>query len=221
MTTGGETERAGRDYLVTPSGPGGGPGVLVLHSGRGLTGFVKRLAGRLSHVGYTPLAVDLFDGETPTTVEAADTLKQSLDPDATLRRLEDAATLLRDHEAVTRRELGILGIGFGAEWAIRLCERTPDDIASLVVFYGLTGCDWSTLDCAIQGHFAELDHEIPLQSVRSLQSQLERELTRSEIHVYDGTEPSFFEDEPTARYDADAAALAWDRATSFLEETLR
>lgn len=221
MTPGTDTDHAGRDYLVTPSRPGGGPGVVLLHSGRGLTEFVKQLAGRLGHAGYTTLAVDLFDGETPTTVEDADSLKESLDADATLVRLDDAAGFLRRHDAVTRPHLGVIGLGFGAEWAIRLCERSPGRVGCLVVFYGVTGCDWATLDCAIQGHFAELDHEIPLQSVRSLESQLEDALPRSEVHVYDGAEPSFFEDDPTARYDPEAAALAWERMQSFLDETLR
>lgn len=221
MGAGTEHEDAGRDYLVTPSGPGGGPGVVLIHSGRGLTDHVKQVAGRLGHRGFTTLAVDLFDGATPTTVDEAEVRKGALDPDATGRRLADAARFLLGHEAVTRRSLAVVGIGFGAEWAIRLAGRIPADVGGLVVFYGLTGCDWEDLDCAVQGHFAELDGKIPLQSVRSLEAQLEGAVPRAEVYVYDGAEPSFFEDEPTARYDPDAAGLAWERLEAFLEETLR
>ncbi len=221
MAPGTDPGDAGRDYLVTPSGPGGGPGVVLLHSGRGLTEHVERLAARLGHVGYTTLAVDLFDGETPTSQEAADRLKESLEPDATARRLADAAAVLRDHESTTRRRVGVVGLGFGAEWAGRLAERSPDAVASLVVFYGLADCDWAALDCAVQGHYAELDPEIPLQQVRSLESRLEAVPGRAEVHVYGGVEPSFFEDGPATRHDPEAAALAWERVQAFLDETLR
>lgn len=221
MAPGTDPDAAGRDYLVTPSGPGGGPGVVLIHSGRGLTDHVKGIASRLSGIGYTTLAVDLFDGATPTSVDEAEACKAALDTDATARRLEDAARFLRGHDAVTRPALAVVGLGFGAEWTIRVAERAPGPIGSLVVFYGLTGCDWADLDCAVQGHFAELDQEIPLQRVRRLEAQLEGALPRAEVYVYDGVHPSFFEDEPTARYDPDAAALAWERLEAFLEATLR
>lgn len=220
MTLETETRRTSRDYLATPNGPGGGPGVLLLHSGRGLTGYVKRTAQRLAHQGYVTLAVDLFDGRTPESTEEARATKDAVDHAATLRSIEDAASFLTGHESVTRREIGVVGIGYGAEWAIRLAENMTGAVRTVVVFYGITGCDWSQLDVAFQGHFAELDYDIPKQSVEQLRSQFQGTGLDWEVHLYHSVQPSFFEDEPTARYDADAAREAWERTVAFLDRTL-
>jgi len=55
-----------RDSLVTPQ-VGRGPGVPVLHSGRGPTEVVTTVCQRLARDGFVALAPALFDGETPTS----------------------------------------------------------------------------------------------------------------------------------------------------------
>lgn len=208
-----------RDYLVTP-GVGRGPGVVVLHSGRGVTDFVERLCHRLASEGYVALAPDLFGGATPTTVEASEARKSDLDPARTLRRLEDAAAFLRRHEDTSRRAVGVLGVGYGTEWACRLAASLEDDCGALVLFYGFEDLEWGLVEAPVLGHYAELDRELPPSRVEQVRRILERDDVPHDLFVYPNTEPSFFEAEETARHDPESARLAWDRTLHFLEETL-
>lgn len=208
-----------RDYLVTPE-VGRGPGVLVVHSGRGLTDFVRRLCHRLAREGFVALAPDLFEGETPSTVGEAEALKAAVDADRTTRRLEDVAEFLRRHEAVSRPAVGVVGIGYGAEWACRLAAGLGDDCGALVVFYGVGDPDWGAVAAPVLGHFAQLDHELPRSRVNELRTVLGNHGLEHDLFVYPNTEPSFFETDETARHDPEAAALAWERTLHFLQTAL-
>lgn len=210
----------GRDYLVTPD-LGRGPGVLVCHSGRGLTGFVRQLCHRLAREGFVALAPDVFEGETPETVAEAEALKESRDVDRVTRRLEDVAAFLAHHESVSRRAVGVVGIGYGAEWACRVASRLGDECGALVVFYGLGDPDWSTIRAPVLGHFAQLDHEFPQSHVEDLRDTFRDHDVDHDLFVYPNTEPSFFETDPSARHDPEAAALAWERTLHFLRGSLQ
>jgi carboxymethylenebutenolidase len=208
-----------RDYLVTPE-VGRGPGVLLLHSGRGLTDFVRRRCHRLAREGFVALAPDLFEGETPSTVGDADALKAAVDEDRTARRLEDVAEFLRRHESVSRPAVGLVGVGYGAEWACRLAAGLGDDCGALVVFYGVGDPQWASVSAPVLGHFAQLDHEFPRSRVNELRTVLGNHDVAHDLFVYGNTEPSFFETDETARHDPEAAGLAWERTLHFLRSAL-
>jgi carboxymethylenebutenolidase len=218
MTTGAPT--VAQDYLVPPE-VGHGPGVLVLHAGRGLTPFVRKVCHRLARVGYVAFAPDLFDGETPGAVEEAEARKAALDEAATARRLEDTVEFLRQHESVSRGPVGVLGIGYGAEWGCRLAAEIGGDCAALVLFYGLRDVDWSAVSASVLRHFAQFDHEITKSRVTDLRKSLRAHDIRHDLFVYENTEPSFFESDESARYDVSAAQLAYERTFHFLGEELR
>lgn len=215
-----DSDLASTDILKEPA-LGSGPGVLVLHSGRGLTDFVNGLCGRLARQGFVAMAVDLFDGETPETVEEATQVKEALDTKSTKRLLQDSATFLRDYDAVSRREIGILGLGYGAEWACWLASDMPDVIGSIVLFYGYRDVHWETVTAPVLGHFAEIDHEIPVSRVNDIREEVWAAGVHTDFFVYSGTEPSFFEQDSSARYSPQAANLAWERTVEFLDRTLR
>lgn len=208
-----------RDYLVTP-GVGRGPGVLVLHSGRGVTDFVRQLCHRLASEGYVALAPDLFGGETPTTVEASEARKAALDPGRTVQRLEEAVAFLRHHEDTSRQTVGVVGLGYGTRWACRLAAALEASCGAVVLFYGFEDLDWSRVEAPVLGHYAELDQELPPSRVEEVRRRLEGGDVPHDLFVYPNTEPSFFEADATARHDPQAARLAWDRTVAFLEETL-
>lgn len=204
-----------RDYLVKPE-VGRGPGVLVLHSGRGLTGFVRSFCAKLSREGFVALAPDVFAGETPTTVEEARELKESRDPDALRRRLEDASEFLRKNEAVSRDAIAVVGLGYGAELACDLSAALHSDCAGVVLFYGHRPTDWSGMEAPILGHFAQLDQELSESRIADIRATLDEHGVEHDLFVYPGTEPSFFETDETARHDPEAARLAWERTAHFL-----
>lgn len=208
------------DRLVKPA-LGAGPGVLVIHSGRGLTGFVENFCKRLAREGYVAMAVDLFDGKTPETIDEAQKVKGQVDADKIQRVLQDSVSMLLSQDAVSRRQIGVIGLGFGAEWACWLASDMPSEVAALVLFYGYRDVGWERVDAPVLGHFAELDHELPPSKVDDLRERVWAADVPTDFFVYRGTDPSFFEDEDTANYDARAAMLAWERTTRFLDRTLR
>ena len=42
-----------------------------------------------------------------------------------------------------------------------------------------------------------------------------------QVHMYEGAQHAFMNDTNAARYNADAAALAWRRTVAFLDSTLK
>lgn len=209
-----------RDVMVTPFDNRRGPGVLVVHSGRGLTEYIEQVCGRLAHHGFVGYAIDLFDGDRPESIEEASAAKAGLAPSEAVSRLEDAVEFLSGYREVSRTQIGVLGIGFGGELALELVDTTPDHIGALVVYYGFADIDWGGISTPFLGHFAELDPEIPRPKLRAAQQRMLEGRHRCEFKLYEGTEPSFFEEEPTARFDATAARKSWETTNEFLRWAL-
>lgn len=208
------------DYLVTPE-TGPGPGIIVLHSGRGVTQFVHQFCHRLAREGFVTVAPDLFRGETPRSVTEAQEQKAELDERTIGRRLEDTAAFLLQHDAVSRRSIGVIGLGYGAEWACTLASRLGDECGALVLFYGVRETDWQIVSAPILGHFAHLDHAIPISRVNELRDVFQEHGIDHDLFVYSDTEPSFLETDETARHDVEAARLAWERTLEFLRKHLQ
>lgn len=209
-----------RDVMVTPFDDRRGPGVLVVHSGRGMTEFIEQLCGRLAHHGYVGYAIDLFDGARPTSVEEADQCKARLDDGEAVDRLEDAVEFLSSYREVSRPQVGIIGLGFGGELALELADTASANLGALVVYYAYADIDWGGLEVPFLGQYAEFDPEIPHSKLGDAQSRMTATESRSEFKVYEGTEPSFFEDEPTARFDPDKARKSWEVTQRFLRWAL-
>lgn len=208
-----------KDYLVTPE-VGQGPGILVLHSGRGLTKFTRQLCIRLAREGFVAHAPDLFHGKTPKTKGEALEAKASIDERSMINRLEDTAVFIRKHRGVSHNSIGVIGLGYGAENACRLAPSITDTSSNIVLFYGYRETAWGDVDTPLLGHFAALDHEIPESRVNEIRSILTANDVPHDLFEYPFTEPSFFETDSTARHHPEAAQLAWERTLQFLKQTL-
>jgi carboxymethylenebutenolidase len=75
------------------------------------------------------------------------------------------------------------------------------------------------LDTPLQGHFGELDHEIPPEHVDRLDAELARHGKTGQLFRYAGAR-HVFSDETHANYDPAATKLMWDRITRFLHSRL-
>lgn len=64
-------------YLV--DGPAGRPGIVLIQEWWGLNEHIKGVAERLSGLGYTVLAPDLYRGRTTTAADEANHLMTGLD----------------------------------------------------------------------------------------------------------------------------------------------
>ena len=207
-----------RAYLAQPEN--GGPGVLVLHAWWGLNPFFERLCDRLAEQGFTAFAPDLNAGEVAQTVDEAKALMEKRDWAWTEGAAFGAADHLRSLPGVQPGPLGVIGFSMGAAWALELSVKRPQDFGAAVLFYGSNSADFSQSRAAYLGHFAEVDEWEPLDGIRQMESDLRAAGREVTFHLYPGTGHWFFEDDRPADYNAEAAALAWERTLEFLKEKL-
>jgi carboxymethylenebutenolidase len=209
---------AGQAYLALPNAPQGA-GVLLLHAWWGLTDFFKAMADRLAEEGFVVLAPDLYHGATAATIEEADHLSQTLDPDTVIAQIDEAIDFLAAHSAVSRDGLGLVGFSMGANWGLYTAHHQPDAIAAVAVFYGTYNGNLSGMRAAFQGHFAENDEFEPREGVDQLEQRLTGMGLEANIFIYEGTGHWFFEADRSA-YHAESARLAWEWMVKFLHEKL-
>lgn len=207
-------------YLAVPPS-GNGPGVLVLHAWWGLNEFFVDLCDRLACEGFVALAPDLYDGAVATSLEEAERLRDAHDVAAAAAesKILQALDTLKSfqHSPASRgNTVGTIGCSLGAFWSLRLSTLRPEDIAAVVLFYGLGEADFTTSHAAYFGHFAEDDLWEPLDQVRLMEADIRRAGKEVTFHVYPGVGHWFFEANRQDAFHAESAQLAWDRTVSFL-----
>ncbi|MBW3546928.1 MAG: dienelactone hydrolase family protein [Actinobacteria bacterium] len=212
-----------RGYLATPE-QGAGPGLVVIQECWGLVPHIQDLCDRLAGEGFTSLAPDLFHGATASGPDEAGRLMMELNLEQAARDMGAAVDHLVASEAVRGAGVGVIGFCMGGGLALMLATQRPDDVRACVTFYGVIPWesahpDWSRLEAAVQGHFAEEDDLSPEQA-RHLEQTL-RDLGKDvEMFLYPGVGHGFFNDTRPDVYDASAASTAWTRSLEFLRAKL-
>lgn len=122
-------------YLARPSGGAGGPGVLVIHGGGGLSAHARERADRLAALGYIAFAADLF-GHKVDGLEHAQSLTRQLTSNWQDMRLRAIAALdvLRRQPGVDSDRLAAIGFCFGGQVALELA-RTGANLRAVVGFH--------------------------------------------------------------------------------------
>lgn len=199
------------------------PGIVMIHEWWGLNDNIRAMARRLAGEGYAVLAVDLYQGQTADTPQAAERLMSGalINRDLTLDNLRQAHAYLGEFALAPRvATLGwCLGGGLSLEAAIELGE----EVDAVVMFYGqIVGDDerLSGLDAPLLGMFAELDESIPVSLVRQFRSRLRDLDKRAEVVIFPDVDHAFANPSGTA-YNHAAALEAWSMALDFLDTELR
>ncbi len=203
-----------------------GPGVLVLHAWWGLNDFFTGLCDRLACEGFVALAPDLYGGVVASTIEEAQEIQKRAEGQAdreaaTQEKVLAAVDALKIHSAVTGETVGLVGCSMGVWWGLKACELRPDAVSAAVMFYGAGEADFSIARAAYQIHFAENDTWEDLDYTRQVVSEMQTAGRSVDLFVYPNTGHWFFEADRPDAYDADAAALAWERTVSFLNAALK
>jgi carboxymethylenebutenolidase len=207
-------------YLATPP-TGKGSGVLVLHAWWGLNDTIKAFCTRLAQSGFVAFAPDLYHGKVADNIADAETLGKALDANHLQAKAEiaDATMFLNGRVEQADRGLVVIGFSLGAYYALDLSATDPENIRSVVIFYGTGPVDFSSSRAAYLGHFAENDEFEPQSNVDALEESLRRAGRPVTFYRYPGTGHWFFEPDRSHAYNQAAASLAWDRTLAFLRRS--
>lgn len=204
-------------FLVAPEA-GPGPGVLVLHPWWGLNDTIKTYCSRLADAGFTVFAPDLYHGKIAKTIPEAESLSGGLDDSAAKAEIKDAAAYLLEQTEGIGDGLAVIGFSLGAYYAVDLSAADPENIRSVVVYYGSGPADFGQARAKYLGHFAENDSYEPLENVNWLKEGISSAGRSVTFHMYPGVGHWFSEPDVTSAYNEDAAELAWTRTLAFLKE---
>jgi carboxymethylenebutenolidase len=210
-------------YLATPD-TGHGPGVILLHAWWGLTEPFREACDRLAAAGYVALGLDLYYGKMATTEEDAEALGSALDQNEAQWSgdIVAATRYLRQSNATDHGKVAFVTFSLGVGYALVLSTYLPDDVGAVVCFYSAyTEPGFSKATASYLFHFAEDDPWTPTEEAEQMVRVLQAAGRPVTVYTYPGTKHWFFENNQPAAYNAGAAALAWERTLSFLNDTLR
>ena len=210
-----------RAYSARPKGGGKHPGVIVIHENRGLNPHTEDVARRVALEGYVAVAPDALSafGGTPADPDEARPLFQKLDRETSARNFAAAVAYLKTNPQTTGK-VACMGFCWGGAVTNQVAVHAPD-LTAAVPFYGSQPAveDVTKIKASVLAHYAENDERINA-GIPAFKEALEKAGIAHEIHMYPGTGHAFFND-TGARYNKEAAELAWKRTLAFYERTLK
>ena len=210
-------------YLVRPADLDGKlPTVIVIHENRGLNAHIRDVARRVALEGFVALAPDYLSplGGTPADEEKAREMFKELDPAQTVANGVATVEFLKGHE-LGAGKVGAMGFCWGGGAVNNLATAAPD-LAAGVAYYGAQPKDpeqIARINAALLLHYAGQDERINA-GIDAYKAALEAAGKDFTIHVYEGAQHAFNNDTSAARYDKEAADLAWGRTIAFFKEEL-
>jgi len=211
-----------RASLARPKADGKLPGVVVIHENRGLNPHIEDVARRVALEGFVAIAPDALSpvGGTPEDEGKAVTLIGQLDMQSTIQNYVAAVKYLKTHSASTGK-VGVVGFCWGGAMANQLAVNAPD-LTAAVPFYGRQPAseDVPKIKASLLLHYAGLDEGIN-KGIAAYETALKKASIDYKLYMYEGAQHAFFNDTNAARYNKEAAQLAWERTKAFLKEKLK
>jgi carboxymethylenebutenolidase len=209
-------------YLARPADADGVlPGVVVIHENRGLNPHIEDVARRVALEGFVALAPDFLSpqGGTPEDEDQARDMISQLDQQQTVQNALAAVDFLEAHEATTDK-VGVVGFCWGGALANQVAVNSAN-IDAVVPFYGRQPAsgEVSKIQAPLLLHYAGLDERINA-GIPEYEQALQDAGVDYTIHMYEGANHAFHNDTSEARYDPQAAELAWSRTIEFFKQNL-
>jgi carboxymethylenebutenolidase len=208
-------------YLARPRGDARAPAVIVVHENRGLSPHIEDVARRFAAAGFVALAPDLLSplGGTPKDDDRARQMTGELDPSTTVGNLKAATAWLARRPDATGK-VGAVGFCWGGGVVNQLAVAEPD-LDAAVVFYGTSPKPEQVpgIKAPLLLHYAGLDERVN-QSVPAYEQALKAAGKEYTLYRYEGVNHAFHNDVGGARYNEQAAKLAWQRTLDFLKQKL-
>lgn len=208
-------------YMAKPKKQGKLPAVIVIHENRGLNAHIEDVARRAASAGYLAIAPDALSplGGTPQNSDDARGMFQQLDRAKTVDSFVAGVAYLRGRKDCSGK-VGCVGFCWGGAMANSMAVGAPD-LKAAVAFYGSQpkAEEVANIKAAVQLHYAGLDERINA-GIPAYEAALKANKVVYEIYTYDNVNHAFHNDTAGARYNADAAKLAWERTLAFFKKHL-
>lgn len=209
-------------YHARPKDLSIAPAIIVIHENRGLNSHIKDVARRIALEGFHAFAVDILSpyGGTPEDEDAARTMIGKLDAARTTEKLakitEDLA-MVKTHQ----RMVGAVGFCWGGGMVNRLAAAS-DDLSAGVAYYGrqLPSEEVKKFTARLMLHYGGEDERINA-GIDDYRKALDAAGADYQSFIYEGAQHAFNNDTNAARYNKEAADLAWSRTIAFFNETLK
>ena len=210
-------------YLARPADATGKlPAVVVIHENRGLNPHIKDVARRVALEGFLALAPDFLtpSGGTPEDEEKAREMIGALDQPATIANAVATVAFLKSSD-MTNGKVGAIGFCWGGGMVNQTAVNAGADLAAAVPYYGQVpeAGDVSKIKAKLLLQYAGLDERINA-GIPGYEEALKAAGVDYQIHIYDGANHAFNNDTSEARYNKEAADLAWSRTVEFLKANL-
>ncbi len=195
------------------------PSVLVIHENRGLNPHIKDVTRRMALEGFVAFGADYLAplGGTPTDEEKGKEMIGTLKPEDTIAYSQAALKALIAHPQGSGKA-GAMGFcwGGGAVNALAVADPT---LAAGVAYYGRQAptADVPKITAPLMLHYASLDERINA-GIPEFEAALKANNKTYELHMYEGANHAFNNDTNAARYNKEAADLAWGRTVGFLKK---
>lgn len=196
-------------------------GVIVISENRGLNPHIKDVARRLATEGFLALAPDYLSikGGTPTDEDKARELIGTLTPEETVAISRASLAALAARADCTGK-VAAVGFCWGGGKVNELAVSEPS-LAAGVAYYGAQpkADQVAAIKAPLMLHYAGLDERINA-GIPAFEKALKDNGKQYELFMYEGANHAFNNDTNAARYNKDAAELAWSRTVEFLRKNL-
>jgi carboxymethylenebutenolidase len=209
-------------YLARPVGESGAlPTVIVIHENRGLNDHIRDVARRVALEGFIALAPDYLSplGGTPDDEDRAREMIGQLSRERVAADGIATIAFLQAHDG-GNGNVGAMGFCWGGG-AVNDLAIAASSLDAAVAYYGRQGdaAEVGRIAAPLLLHYAGEDARINA-GIDAYRTALEAAGKAFEIHVYEGAQHAFNNDTSEARYDQEAADLAWERTIAFFRENL-
>jgi carboxymethylenebutenolidase len=197
--------------------------VVVIHENRGLHPHIKDVARRAAVAGYVALAPDLMSsiGGTPENQdEAAAKFAQIRSAPVALADALKSVDYLRSRPDATGK-IGVVGFCWGGSMVGQMVASGADVNAGVVFYGGAPPADKvPAIRAPLLLHYAGNDAGVNA-TVPAFETALKNAGKTYTLYMYEGAQHAFHNDTSAARYNAEAAKLAWTRTIEFFDKTLK
>lgn len=210
-------------YMVRPANATGKlPGIIVIHENRGLTGHIKDVTRRAALEGYQALGLDLLwqAGGTPTDEDKGREMISKLDRPRTVANAVAAVRWLAAQPG-TNGKVGAMGFCWGGAMVNMLAVQAGADLKAAVPYYGAqpSAEQAAKIKAEMLLHYASNDDNIN-KGIEAYKAALDKAGVKYQAFQYENTQHAFNNDAAAARYNKEAAELAWKRTFELFKRTL-